>query len=427
MKPEFMRLRRAIALAIATVVAATGLALLIPASAMAHHNTVRVSASCENYEWIITWTITNSERDKDETIIASNQLALVPVGMQIEAGATYTVTEKVSGPLSKTLTVKGYWPSSKATDTARSASISPRDFAGTCSRNDPAPSPTPQPSPSPSPSATPQPSVVPSLVASACVVRGGVATGSVTATVAGLPASGTFTATLHAGSRALDTATVTRSSPSATFTDLAPGDYTVSVKKNGSLVATSPTATLVDCTPPTPTPSPTPTPLPDSTGITTIAATPVDCVSGVPRSITVTVAGLTPGKSYTVAVVADDGTDTAAELVTGVATTSITFAGLSSPASYVAELRGDATTRSARSDTMALVPCLVASSVTRPPITLPAAVTAPTQTQSQALAATGASELIPLSLLAALLLTAGGVVVTARMRRLATPAVMHDA
>lgn len=429
MKPEFMRLRRALALAIATVMASIGLAVLAPAgAALAHHNTVGVKASCENYVWTITWTITNSERDKKESIVASNQPDLVPVGTEIAAGATLKVTETVAGPISKTLTVKGYWPKTNHTDAARSASINPKDFVGTCAKPTPTPTPTPP---------VAQPDVEASLEASTCVYQDGAARGTVTARVTGLSSHYDYTVTLLSGTTTIATASVTKSASTAAFTNQAPGSYSVTVAKKGKVIATSPIVTLADCTPvpPKPTPTPSPTPPPTVPPVVldderpTIAASPVDCVSGVPRSITVTVDILYDDENYTVAILAADGTDVAVKPVSGVTSQTLVFADLPSPATYTAELRSASPARTVASDseTISLVPCLVASSVTLPSITLPAAATAPTQTQAQALAATGASGFIPLGVMAALLLTAGGIVITLRMRRMAQAVETLDA
>ncbi|QEE60680.1 hypothetical protein FVA74_03135 [Salinibacterium sp. dk2585] len=406
MKPEFMRLRRALALALATLLSAAGLALLSPASAaLAHHNTVSVSAACVDNTWTITWKITNSERYKSETITQSNQPAIVPVGTTIGAAETFVATETVDGPIYKTLTVVGHWPSGKVTDKPRSATITPNDFRGTCEQ------------PPVYPPVDPQPPVTPEIALSAqpCVYAG-TSTTDVTASVTGLPNGATYTVRLFSGPTVVDSATGTAGTGTvtATFSGLAPGDYRAEVEATGSTSATSSTITAVDCAPQAPPIDPE-EPLPP-VSTPRLVITPVDCSSDVTTpTVSVSVTGLDAAEEYEVVLLNETGASVASQIITGVTNDEVIFQGLEAPASYAAvlQLQPGGSVVSETVDLADVVPC-IAEAVTLPTLPLPGA--APSQ-QLPTLPVTGPGEFAALAAFAALLLTAGGFVVTTRLRR----------
>lgn len=414
MKPEFMRLRRALALALATLLSAAGLALLSPASAaLAHHNTVSVSAACVDNTWTITWKITNSERYKSETIVGSNQQAIVPIGTKIGAAETFVAQETVDGPTYKTLTVVGHWPKGNVTDKPRSATITPNDFRGTCEQ--PPISPPVEPPVDPQPPVTPPVTPEITLSAQPCVYAG-TSTTDVTASVSGLPNGANYTIRLFAGPTVVDSATGTAGSGTvtATFTGLAPGDYRAEVEATGSTSATSSTITAVDCAPQAPPIDPE-EPLPP---ISTprLVITPVDCSSDVTTpTVSVSVTGLDAAAEYEVVLLNEAGASVASQIITGVTNDEVIFQGLEAPASYAAVLKvqPDGVIVSETVDLADVVPC-VAGSVALPTLPLPEA--APSQ-QLPTLPVTGPGEFAALAAFAALLLTAGGFVVTTRLRR----------
>jgi hypothetical protein len=102
-----------------------------PASATASKNTITAVISCSSdYHWTVTWSVQNTSSDAPETISASSDPGLVPVGTAIGAGETKTFTETFSGPVDKTLTLDGEWPYSvKSHD---QGSITAAQFTGTC-------------------------------------------------------------------------------------------------------------------------------------------------------------------------------------------------------------------------------------------------------------------------------------------------------
>ncbi|MBF0673214.1 MAG: hypothetical protein IR160_11585 [Salinibacterium sp.] len=410
MKPEFMRLRRALALALATLLSAAGLALLSPASAaLAHHNTVSVSAACVDNTWTITWKITNSERYKSETIITSNQPEIVPVGTKIGAAETFVATETVDGPTYRTLTVVGHWSKGNVTDKPRSATITPNDFRGKCE--------LPPVYPPVDPPVDPQPPVTPeiALTAEPCVYAG-TSTTDVTASVSGLPNGATYTIRLFSGPTVVDSATGTagNGTVTATFAGLAPGDYRAEVEATGSTSATSSTITAVDCAPQAPPIDPE-EPLPP-VSTPRLVITPVDCSSDVTTpTVSVSVTGLEAAEEYEVVLLDEAGASVASQIITGVTNDEVIFQGLEAPASYAAvlQLQPGGSVVGETVDLADVVPC-IAESVTLPTLPLPEA--APSQ-QLPTLPVTGPGEFAALAAFAALLMAAGGFVVTTRLRR----------
>jgi len=413
MKPEFMRLRRALALALATLLSAAGLVILSPAgAALAHHNTVRVSVACidSTATWQITWQITNSEYNKKETIIRSS-LAAVPVGTEIGPGKTVTFTETVSEPTKKVLTVTGKWTNGvKHTD---SGTLEKKHFRGDCE--------LPPVYPPVDPPVDPQPPVTPpvtpeiALSAQPCVYAG-TSTTDVTASVSGLPNGASYTIRLFSGPTVVDSATGTAGTGTvtATFTGLAPGDYRAEVEATGSTSATSSTVTAVDCAPQVPPIDPE-EPLPP-VSTPRLVITPVDCSSDVTTpTVSVSVTGLDAAEEYGVVLLDEAGASVASQIVTGVSNDEVIFQGLEAPASYAAvlQLQPGGSVVSETVDLANVVPC-IAETVTLPTLPLPEAT--PSQ-QLPTLPVTGPGEFAALAAFAALLLTAGGFVVTTRLRR----------
>lgn len=430
MKPEFMRLRRAVALTIASLIAAVGLTALSPViAASAHHNTVLVSASCVDYSWKITWKITNSESDKAETIIESNQPALVPAGTPIGAGQTLTVIEQVAGPITKTLTVKGYWPVTYVTDSPRSATINPYDFTGTC--------------------AAPQSPYPPSLEIDMepCVYGSTGARGTVNVSLSELATGWQYSIKLWANGAPVETLTHTATSStfSTSYANLAPGTYYVTAQPAGdSNSSESASVVIADCTPatnPSPTPitptpttpapprstlpetkTPTPTPTPvietpptettappravlsehQTRTLPSITATPSACNSTnlTKGTVSVAVAGLDISRSYYVKLVDTSGATApggSERRINDATSKNLSFTGVPAPGDYSAVLLVGPGKQLASDAQVALTRgCL------------------------STLAFTGAGGVLALVLLAALLLGLGTVVIAGRLRRRAT-------
>lgn len=312
MKPEFMRLRRALAGTVATLLLAAGLVVLSPAiSASAHHNTIDVSASCNNYVWTITWTITNSEWDKDEKITWSSDSSIIAMGTTIAAGATFTTTETVSTPTTKTLDISAEW--SNGVTHSASKTIYPKDFTGTC---------------------TTVPTV--DLVAQPCVTGG--SPGAVTATLGNLQSGAAYRiALLNSADVELETLSLTAAATtfSTAFSGHGPGEYSVAVyDSTGALLVESASATILGCT-----------------AELKVAVELVSCTApqlGTDRAVNVTVTGLAASTPYTVRLV------TTATPAVEIATTTIpsgaaapfthTFIGVPSPGDYKVEVVGGLTT-----------------------------------------------------------------------------------
>lgn len=109
-----------------TLALALGMVALTAVPASAHHNTIESSVACsDDYKYTVTWTITNSERYKDETITASSDTALVPVGTIIPAGQKLVVSETFNAPADKTLTLSAAWTGATSTD---SGTVKERNF-----------------------------------------------------------------------------------------------------------------------------------------------------------------------------------------------------------------------------------------------------------------------------------------------------------
>ena len=121
---------------ISTVVASAAMVVGFATPALAHHNTVAVSAVCNQQtgEFDVTWSVTNSEADKSETITASTRSSAIAVGTTISDGATFSSTEHLSGDSTETLSlqVSAKWENG-ATNTSNTASVT---LAGDCEKPD---------------------------------------------------------------------------------------------------------------------------------------------------------------------------------------------------------------------------------------------------------------------------------------------------
>ncbi len=119
---------------VVTLVLAVGFAVVgVAGAASAHHNTISGTVACATGGgWSVTWRVVNSERDKTETITASNRPSVVPVGTKLTAAQTRTfpetVTAKPTSPLTLTLSAK--WDN--GVTATNSGSISVASFADNC-------------------------------------------------------------------------------------------------------------------------------------------------------------------------------------------------------------------------------------------------------------------------------------------------------
>lgn len=94
---------------LATVGLALGMIAVTAGPASAHHNTINPVITCtDDYKYKIEWSVTNSE-SLTETITASSDTALIPVGTTLGNKETKVFTEIVSSPVTKTLTLSAKW------------------------------------------------------------------------------------------------------------------------------------------------------------------------------------------------------------------------------------------------------------------------------------------------------------------------------
>ena len=95
--------------ALATVGLALGMIAVTAGPASAHHNTINPVITCtDDYQYKVDWSVTNSET-LTETITASSDTALVPVGTTFGNKETKVFTEYFSAPVNKTLTLSAKW------------------------------------------------------------------------------------------------------------------------------------------------------------------------------------------------------------------------------------------------------------------------------------------------------------------------------
>lgn len=95
---------------LATMALALGMVAATATSASAHHNTIEAVITCDtsDFTYDVTWSVTNSET-LDETITASSDTALVPVGTTLGNKETKQFFESFSVPTNKTLTLSAEW------------------------------------------------------------------------------------------------------------------------------------------------------------------------------------------------------------------------------------------------------------------------------------------------------------------------------
>jgi len=121
-----------------TIVLSLGLVAITAAPASAHHNTITAQVSCntttEGY-WKVVWTVKNSE-SRSETITASNDESIIPVGTVIGSNGTYTKTLYYSAKpgSNKTLVVSAEWTNG-GTNTS-DGTLYKNDFKDNCLPDD---------------------------------------------------------------------------------------------------------------------------------------------------------------------------------------------------------------------------------------------------------------------------------------------------
>lgn len=311
MKPEFMRVRRTAILALATLLATAGFAALSPiSSASAASTSVGVTTSCVSNAWTVTWTVTNTETVGPETITASSQPALVPIGTVIAPGATFTVTETVpSSNLTKTLSVTGTWPDGIVAETVGSAQLTPYSFVGSC-----APPPVSY-----------QPQI--QIAVQPCLFGPGGAAGAVSVSLAGLTPGSQYQLGLWQNGNRVQNLNVvaTAAGFSTAFADQAPGNYYATLSSSGGTqIAASNETVLDDCTPQTPQ--------------ITLSLDSCDVRTGPSdrRSVSISLEGLTEGTSY-VATLVDASAMQARSAFAASTPLSVTTSGSGTTFDYVFE------------------------------------------------------------------------------------------
>ncbi len=109
-----------------TLVLALAMVAVSATSASAWHNTISPVVSCtDNHQYQVTWSVTNSETEL-ETITASSDPALVPVGTTLGDHETKQFFETFAAPTAKTLTLSTMW-TNEETNT-NSGSLTKNDF-----------------------------------------------------------------------------------------------------------------------------------------------------------------------------------------------------------------------------------------------------------------------------------------------------------
>lgn len=110
-------MRSKILAALSALAIALGMVAFTTTSASAHHNSITASVSCNaNYQWEVTWSVTNSENDKAEKIIFSSNTDVIPINTEFTAGQTRTFTQIVSEKTKLTLTITGEWTNGVKTE-----------------------------------------------------------------------------------------------------------------------------------------------------------------------------------------------------------------------------------------------------------------------------------------------------------------------
>jgi len=110
-----------------------GMIALVAGPASAHTNTITASVACntDNGSYTITWKVKNSEASNPETITASSNTAVVPIGTQIAGGATGTFTQTVASSGSYSLTLTGTWTNDNYVHQS-TGSVNSNDFTKDC-------------------------------------------------------------------------------------------------------------------------------------------------------------------------------------------------------------------------------------------------------------------------------------------------------
>lgn len=121
-----------------TIVLSLGLVALTAAPASAHHNTIKAQVSCytgpEGF-WKVTWTVENSE-NREETITASNDASIVPVGTVIGARDTLTVVKYYASKPSSSFTLELSAEWSNGNTNTSEGTLDRRDFRDGCIPDD---------------------------------------------------------------------------------------------------------------------------------------------------------------------------------------------------------------------------------------------------------------------------------------------------
>ncbi len=131
-------MRSKILAALSALAIALGMVAFTTTTASAHHNTITATVSCNaNYQWVVTWSVTNSENDKSETIIYSSNTDVVPANTTtLDPGQTRTFQQIVSAKTNLTLTLTGEW--TNGVKSQNSGTLSKHEFKNDCTP------PTPQ-------------------------------------------------------------------------------------------------------------------------------------------------------------------------------------------------------------------------------------------------------------------------------------------
>lgn len=141
-------MRKTIIVAAAAALVVSGIFMSPAPKAEAHHNTITVAVSCTtDYRWQVLWKVENSE-NLTETITASSDPAMIPVGTELGKRETRTFVEFLTAPVDKVLSLAGKWSNGQSQQ--NTGTLSKSQFVGVCEP----PVVTPEDA---SASATPQP------------------------------------------------------------------------------------------------------------------------------------------------------------------------------------------------------------------------------------------------------------------------------
>lgn len=114
----------------AGVAVLAGAAILVPVGgASAHHNTISSTVECVDYEWVVTWSVENSE-NRVETITGTSDAALFAEGVQVPARGTITASEVFASPEDKQVKLKGQWDNGQTATNV--GYVTSAQFVGDC-------------------------------------------------------------------------------------------------------------------------------------------------------------------------------------------------------------------------------------------------------------------------------------------------------